>query len=156
MNDLINRIYDRRPGEPLDLLYANLSGADLRHANLNGANLRDADLRGADLRRADLLGADLRHANLSGAKLSGADLRYSVGNNKEILTIQTGQWPVILCGDQMAIGCKQHSIHDWLSFDNKIIAGMDEDAMAFWKFWKPILKKIIANRAKDKLCTYTN
>jgi hypothetical protein len=46
---------------------------DLYDANLNGANLRYADLRGADLHNADLRGADLHN---------------TIGNGKEIKSLQ--------------------------------------------------------------------
>ena len=58
-----------------DLIDANLSGANLSYADLIGANLSGADLSGADLIGANLSYADLRGANLSGANLSYADLR---------------------------------------------------------------------------------
>ena len=68
-----------------DLCGSNLTGAKLRDANLNGADLSSADLcgsnltsaklRGADLSSANLNSANLSSANLTGAKLRGADLR---------------------------------------------------------------------------------
>jgi len=64
---------------------ANLSRADLRGACLGGVNLREANLRRADLSEANLTWADLSEANLSRAilhravivmaHLGGADLR---------------------------------------------------------------------------------
>ena len=59
-------------GERLDLIRADLRGANLIRADLRGANLRGADLDGADL-----TGADLTGANLTGADLTGANLDYS-------------------------------------------------------------------------------
>ena len=63
----------------LNLLDANLSGADLSKANLSGANLSRANLSRANLFRANLSGgpvnledADLSDANLWDADLSGA------------------------------------------------------------------------------------
>ena len=58
-----------------NLIGANLRGADLIDANLSDANLRGADLIGANLRGADLIGANLRGADLIGANLSDANLR---------------------------------------------------------------------------------
>jgi uncharacterized protein YjbI with pentapeptide repeats len=59
-------------GQEVDLIGANLRGADLRCANLRGAYLIAADLSGADLRGADLIGADFRDTDLSGADLTGS------------------------------------------------------------------------------------
>jgi uncharacterized protein YjbI with pentapeptide repeats len=58
----------------IDLLGADLRGANLRAANLVGAHLRGADLSSANLVGADLRGADLSGANLREAKLHWADL----------------------------------------------------------------------------------
>lgn len=52
----------------------NLSGADLTQVNLIGANLRGADLSGATLSQANLTNADLTGANLEGAVLNSANL----------------------------------------------------------------------------------
>src|SRR5438045_3061935 len=61
-------------GSRLELLDADLSGADLRNRRLNEAVLSGSDLSGARLAGADLSGAVLPAANLSGADLSGARL----------------------------------------------------------------------------------
>jgi uncharacterized protein YjbI with pentapeptide repeats len=57
----------------LDLVDANLTGADLRHADLRGTNLTGsvlvgANLEGADFFRTVLDGTDLNGANLMGAR----------------------------------------------------------------------------------------
>ena len=57
-----------------NLLDANLLGAKLMVANLKGANLLDANLLVAKLTGAKLIGANLEHANLRSAKLVGARL----------------------------------------------------------------------------------
>jgi uncharacterized protein YjbI with pentapeptide repeats len=68
-----NRWRDENPGLYPDLSKANLSGANLRgETDAAGVNLMRADLRGADLREADLAGA-----NLGGADLSTANLRWA-------------------------------------------------------------------------------
>lgn len=131
-----------------NLSEAYLSCADLRGANLRGANLSEADLSCANLSEAylseaDLKGADLRGADLSEADLRGADLRGAIGNLKEIKSIVCDTWVISYTSEIMAIGCQQHSIADWFSFDDKKIASMHTEALKFWKKWKPILKLII-------------
>jgi len=59
----------------INLLGADLSGANLIRAYLKNASLRGTNLQEADLRGAKLQGADLYNAYLSGAKLNVADLR---------------------------------------------------------------------------------
>jgi len=138
-----------------DLRYANLRYADLSYADLRSANLRSADLSYANLSYADLRYANLRYADLRYANLSYADLRYanlrsasslllSAGNNKNIKTIQTGDYIVNYTDTVMQIGYQRHSISDWWSFDDRRIADMDgKTALKFWKTWKPILQAII-------------
>lgn len=138
-----------------NLSYANLSYANLSEANLSEANLSGADLSGADLSYTDLSGANLSganlihanlsHANLSGANLSGANLRHCVGNNEEVKSQQLGTWLTVITRDVMAIGCQQHPIADWLTFEDVRIAGMSAEALAWWKANKPIIELIIKN-----------
>jgi len=141
-----------------DLRGANLRGADLSYADLSDANLRGANLRGADLSYADLSDADLSYANLSNASLSNANLRgadlsnaklsdanlwSTIGNQRQIITIQTDVWQIVYTSDVMQIGCQRHSINDWLVFSDDHISKMDSKALDFWKKWKPILVLIL-------------
>ncbi|BFM87090.1 pentapeptide repeat-containing protein [Acinetobacter baumannii] len=116
---------------------ADLRGANLRGADLRGANLRGADLRGADLRDANLRDADLRGANLRGADLYGADLR---GAKAAPLFVYGLCWDVIISGlGKMRIGCQEHSVADWKSFDDARITRMDSEALEFWNQHKLML-----------------
>ena len=103
-------------------------------ANLRGASLRGADLRGASLRGADLRDADLRDADLR---------RMASGNNREIRTMQTGEWIIVYTDDMMSIGCRQYSLSEWWSFNDEQIADMDKGALDFWRKWRPILRQIM-------------
>jgi hypothetical protein len=121
---------------------ADLRGADLRGANLSGANLRNADLRNADLRDADLRGADLRGANLSGANLRGANLSGAnlSGAKAAPLVIYGLRWDVVINGTgDMRIGCQNHKVEEWKSFDDERISLMDSNALDFWNQHKLML-----------------
>ncbi|MDC4667745.1 pentapeptide repeat-containing protein [Acinetobacter baumannii] len=123
--------------EDANLRGADLRGADLRGANLRGADLRGANLRGANLRGADLRGADLRDANLRGADLFGADL---FGAKASPLIVYGLRWDVIINGlGKMRIGCQEHSVEDWKSFDDARITRMDSEALEFWNQHKSML-----------------
>ncbi|MDC5415091.1 pentapeptide repeat-containing protein [Acinetobacter baumannii] len=125
-----------------DLRDANLRNANLRNANLRNADLRGANLRNADLRGADLFGADLRDANLRNANLRNADLR---GANLSCaiaspLIVYGLRWDVIINGlGKMRIGCQEHSVEDWKSFDDARITRMDSEALKFWNQHKSML-----------------
>jgi len=77
---VIGRRHASRDTRPIDLVRADLTGANLTgallfRADLTGAHLAHADLYRADLTGARLVRADLRGANLAGgADLTGADL----------------------------------------------------------------------------------
>ena len=121
------------------LVGADLYEADLRRADLYGADLRRADLRGADLRRADLRGADLRRADLRGADLRRANLWNTIGNSAEITTIQTTPYTINITDHIVQIGCENHTLDEWLHFDDVTIDKMDRGALEWWRIWKPVI-----------------
>lgn len=156
---------DKREGSRANLEYANLEGANLEGVNLRGANLKYADLASASLASANLIGADLTGLNLSranltkaflsradltlanlhGANLEGAILRGTIGNMKHVKSVFFETYPVTYTAEVMQIGCKNHSIEDWWSFDDRRIIKMDgKKALEWWRKWKPILQQIIA------------
>jgi len=79
---------------------------------------------------------------LSFANLSNANLSSVTGNGKEIKSILATKYKIAWSNDVMAIGYEQHSIKDWLAFNDATIAAMDDGALAWWKVWKPILETI--------------
>ena len=115
-------------GVLLDLRDANLSDTDLRYADLRCANLSDADLSDADLRYADL---------------SGANLRLCIGNNKEIKSLQIGEYLISYYKDILNIGCKSYTLLEWESFTDIEIAKMDANALTWWNLNKHILIELV-------------
>ncbi|HAV4511905.1 TPA: pentapeptide repeat-containing protein, partial [Acinetobacter baumannii] len=92
---------------------------------------------GANLRGADLYDANLRDADLYDAKLRGADLR---GAKAAPLFVYGLCWDVIISGlGKMRIGCQEHSVADWKSFDDARITRMDSEALEFWNQHKLML-----------------
>ncbi len=126
-----------------DLCRANLCGANLSKANLCGANLCGANLSDANLCGACLSEANLREANLDGVDLTNIKMWGTIGNNREIKSIQTGRYPVAYTSTVMQIGCKRHDISEWWAFDDARINRMDRHALEWWNKWKPILQQII-------------
>ena len=115
--------------------YANLRGADLSNADLSYANLRGADLSNADLSYANLRGADLSNADLSYANLSGA--------KNAPLIINGLHWIVSINGlGVMRIGCQNHKVEEWASFNDDQISKMDSHALEFWNKNKAMLISI--------------
>ena len=114
-------------------------------ADLRGADLRGADLRGANLRGADLSGADLSYANLSGANLWA-----TIGNMKEVKSLQIDTWPVTYTAEVMQIGCQRHSIDLWRKSDSRWIAVMDSKAADWWAKFGPTILALIEMSPAEK------
>jgi hypothetical protein len=72
--DIWNGWRDDYPDEEINLMGADLRGAELMYANLSQVSLYNANLSNAKLSNANLMGANLFNANLSGADLSNAKL----------------------------------------------------------------------------------
>ena len=115
------------------------SGMITRHAVeeaiLSGANLYGADLRNANLSNANLYGADLCGADLCGANLRGA---------KNVPLIINGlHWIISISGlGVMRIGCQNHKVEEWASFNDDQISKMDSKALDFWEKNKSMLLAI--------------
>lgn len=128
-----------------DLSEANLSGADLREADLSRANLSGANLRGANLLWANLSGADLSGANLRGAYLSEANL-----SGANLLVLQTDIWTCYIQPEYIRIGCEYHKAVDWFAFDDERISDMSEDALTWWRKYKPAIKALWETLPQDR------
>ena len=119
----------------------NLRGANLRDANLRSANLCDANLCGANLRGANLCGADLFDADLRGADLSGEKLKSNP------IFIYGLNWQIVVTNEYLTIGCQRHLITDWREFNDTQIRDMHENALSFWKTYKPMLMQLCTIQA---------
>ena len=126
-----------------DLSDADLSDANLRSANLRGANLSDANLSDANLSDANLGGANLRGANLGGTHLRGADLIYCIGNNKEIKSLQIGEYLISYHKNILNIGCQSYTLLEWESFTDIEINNMDTNALDWWNLNKHIIFELV-------------
>ena len=128
---------DRKDLIGADLSCADLSNSDLSNTDLRCADLRCADLRCADLRYADLCGADLRGADLRYSDLNGADLR-----GTDLLVFQAKLWTAYIQKDVITIGCKRHTVKEWMEFTDEEINKMHEDALKYWKKYKTTIFSI--------------
>jgi len=63
---------------------------------------------------------------------------------RHIKAILCDTYPVTYTAEVVQIGCEQHPIEDWWSFDDRAILEMDgKRALLWWKRWKPVLRQII-------------
>ena len=109
----------------------------MSNTDLRCADLRCADVRCADLRYADLCGADLRYADLRYSDLNGADLR-----GTDLLVFQAKLWTAYIQKDVITIGCKRHTVKEWMEFTDEEINKMHEDALKYWKKYKTTIFSI--------------
>jgi len=129
--------------EGANLSFAKLKGVNLSYANLMHTKLTYANLKDANLEKANLYDANLEGANLTSAFLFCVCLNRTVGNNKEIKSLQFGKYLiVILTGVMIYIGCEEHSIEEWENFTDEEINKMDKGALKWWKEWKETIIKI--------------
>ncbi len=66
-------------------------------------------------------------------------LRWNGKPAKALLSINGLRWPVSTDGKSIQIGCQHHSVDEWRAFDDRVIARMDSDALAFWTQHKEMI-----------------
>ena len=76
---------------------------------------------------------------LQDANLSGADLGLCSGNNKEVLTVQTGIYHVALIKGWMFAGCESRSIDEWKALADDDLKHIDGAAVEFARLWRDVL-----------------
>jgi len=74
-------------------------------------------------------------ANLSGAILSGVKI-FGVEITKTPIQISGLKWQITILDTHIRIGCRQHSIDEWDSLDDRQISQMADDALELWKTHK--------------------
>ena len=119
-----------------------------KKANLQYADLRYANLSGADLRYADLRHANLKYTNLKHTNLEKADLRFCIGNNKEIKSLKIGIYHISYTKDILNIGCKSYTIEEWKSFTDDEIKEMGKNALKWWNLNKHIIFELVEREQK--------
>ena len=113
------------------------------------ADLKGANLKGANLSYADLSYANLSYANLRGANLNCADLRYCIGNGKEIKSLQIGTYLISYTKDILNIGCQSYTLDEWKAFSDEKIKIMDGGALKWWKLNKHIIIELAEREIKE-------
>lgn len=113
--------------------------------NLTGDSLTEADLTGADLTETNLTGANLTEADLTGANLASVRLWGTRGNSAEIKSLHIfEEYDIAYTDTILQIGCENHPISDWATFDDDVIDRMDEGtSLKFWKDNKDLIFSII-------------
>ena len=142
-----------------NLRYIDLEGADLEGVNFKDANLKDADLRGTNLKDAiltganladvDLMGANLKNANLTDANLEGADLIganledvrvwNTIGNMREVRSMQIETYTITFTKDLLHIGCIGFPIEKWKNMSDEDVSRLSYKALKLWHKWKDFI-----------------
>jgi hypothetical protein len=120
-----------------------LSVDRIRHKDFSDANFNDANFNGVNFYRANFSGASFNGANFSGANFYRANFDSVIGDSRLIHTIQTNIWHIVIYSNRMQIGCENHTIKRWMSYDYSDISVMNSKALSFWKIWKPIIVEYI-------------
>ena len=62
-------------------------------------------------------------------------------SQQPIVNIMTTPWNILIrANNTIKIGCQNHTIEKWLSFDDDTIKLMEPRALEFWKIWKPVIQ----------------
>lgn len=139
INYLTSNPHINRSRYYISLVGADLSKTFLSKINLYCVNLSRANLIGADLEWVNLSGANLTCANLTNTNLKNVDLFNTIGDGIRIKTLDTHRYKVNMYDDRLQIGCRNHSKQEWLNFNDEEIYDMDDNALGFWREWKPKL-----------------
>lgn len=100
--------------------------------------MRRATLRNAWLKETNFSGAILQEASLWGCRLWD-----TIGNQREIKSLHCDKWGIVYTDRMMAIGCEQHKIENWMAYDEDTINNMHEDALEWWRRWRPVIVALI-------------
>jgi len=61
----------------------------------------------------------------------------------EVLNITHGEYNITITDEHIKIGCRLHTITEWLAFTDEEIATTNRGALKWWKQWKPVLKLLV-------------
>lgn len=141
----------------LDFSERDLSGACFWSTNLNSINAFRTNFSGAHLMGAELEQANLAYANLSHANLTGASLKHTnlfrvkmmgtMGNGKEIKTIQIGGFPCAYTNKTIQFACQRHDIDVWVNITEAALEGMDPNAKTYYAHYYDLIKELVTETA---------
>ena len=75
-------------------------------------------------------------------------LRWAGPVATKLLAINGLYWPVVTDGENLQIGCQQHTVKLWDNFGDSDISCMDCMALEFWTEHKSFIMSLVAARAK--------
>ena len=74
--------------------------------------------------------------------------------SKQPICIITTTWVICIRDESIKIGCKDYLIEQWMGFVDEHIATFDNEALSFWKQWKPVIQTILTQRATQTTSTF--
>ena len=78
---------------------------------------------------------------------------YCSNCSKQPICIITTTWVICIRDESIKIGCKDYLIEQWMGFMDDHISTFDNNALSFWKQWKPVIQTILAQRATQTTST---
>lgn len=129
--------------EGLDLNRASLLGCNLTDAKFRGANLSTTDFTGSDLTRADLSFCKMSYAILAGATIADNKLCETIGNKKQIKTLQLDSVILTYTWDKIYCDCLSFEFGNW-----GLLTGVELDilhpaAREWFVKWDEVVRKIL-------------
>ena len=135
-------------GAKADLSHAYLNWRDLHGRDLSGSslcysNLRCSNFSGCDFSGCDFSNSSLGHSNFGLSNLTGATLFGTIGNGREIKSMQLEGEPIAYTAEIIQIGCENHKIEEWWAFTDIEISSMWIGALEWWRKHKRVLQLAI-------------
>ena len=125
---------------------ANLQSATIIRCWIDQANLRGSNMTKCKVAKCTLAGTRLTSAILEDARISGV---VTSGGDNRISCMSVGGYNIVIFDDQMAIGCKQKSINEWLALSDDEIKRLAPNAIEWNSRFKPVLLELL--RALGKI-----
>jgi hypothetical protein len=110
---------------------ASLNGCVFIDCNLDGAIFHHTSLKNSDLGTIKLGLSDFHDTALVNCKCNGETIAV------EPIFISGLDYPIVVVGDKISIGCETHTVSEWESYGTKETIKLDaKKAANFWNKWK--------------------
>lgn len=115
--------------------YSRLSKLKLEKVKLKKCDFRGSELDNSSFSDCDLTGCNFWEASLLNIRLDNVYLMDTIGNGKEIKSLQIGTFTIVYTCNLLQVGCKIYPIDKWSTFTNRDLLEMGgREAAKFWNY----------------------
>ena len=126
-----------------DASYATYTDSTWVDGFMTECKFKKATFEGATFQAVDFFGSDFRDATINAdSEFLRCGMWDVQGNNGVIRSYQLPRWTVVVCRDQIQIGCQSHPLKAWMGFDNEEISQMSDYALHWWGIYKSLVMQL--------------